>query len=341
MLQWSKYIETRLTRFVILYAMQYLYPILLGGIGSFFLYKGATLFLDHSSALARYWRVPLIIIGLTIVAIGTSLPELIVGILAGIEGQNDLVLGNVLGSNMANIGIVLGISALIYPIHLDEVKRSRLELYSLIFSVALLYLMVLDSSLSRLDGSVLIVCGLVFLGLAIRYHRHEHVDSEEVNTTIHLTRRKDLIISVMAVGAGLILLLVGARMIVTNAVTVARLFHLSELFIGITLVAIGTSLPEIITSIVGSVRKSNDLVLGNVIGSNIINVLLVLGITVCITPISVATNFWKLDLPLLLVATVILTHFMYTGKKLGRAYGIMLISMYALYILIASLVERF
>lgn len=319
--------------------MQYLIPILLGAIGSFFLYKGATLFLDHSSALARYWHVPLIIIGLTIVAIGTSLPELIVGILAGVEGQNDLVLGNVLGSNMANIGVVLGISVLIYPIHLGEAKQSRLELYSLIFSVALLYVLILDGSLSRLDGSILIGCGLSFLGLAIRHHRHEHVNSDEVNTAIRITRHKDLIISLMAVGAGLILLLVGARMIVTNAVTVARLFNLSELFIGITLVAVGTSLPEIITSIVGSIRKSNDLVLGNVIGSNIINVLLVLGITVCITPIAVATNFWKLDLPLLLVATLIMTRFMYTGKKLGKAYGLLLISLYGLYILIAYLAE--
>ncbi len=321
--------------------MQYFIPLLLGAVGSFFLYKGATLFLDHSSALARYWRVPLIIIGLTIVAIGTSLPELIVGILAGIEGQNDLVLGNVLGSNMANIGIVLGISALIYPIHLGEAKQSRLELYSLIFSVALLYLMVLDGSLSRLDGVTLVVCGLGFLGLAIRYHLHERVDSDEVNATIRIARHKDLIISLMAVGAGLILLLVGARMIVTNAVIVARLFNLSELFIGITLVAVGTSLPEIITSIVGSLRKSNDLVLGNVIGSNIINVLLVLGITVCITPISVATNFWKLDLPLLLLATLLLTHFMYTGKKLGKAYGVLLIGLYGLYVLIALILERF
>jgi len=321
--------------------MDYFIPILLGGIGSFFLYKGAILFVDHSSALARYWRVPLIIIGLTIVAIGTSLPELIVGILAGIEGQNDLVLGNVLGSNMANIGIVLGISVLIYPIRLGEGKRSRLELYSLVFSVALLYLLALDSYLSRLDGCILIVCGLLFLGLAIHYHQHEHVRSDEVNTIIHITHHKDLIISLMAVGTGLILLLVGARMIVTNAVAVARLFNLSELFIGITLVAVGTSLPEIITSIVGSVRKSNDLVLGNVIGSNIINVLLVLGMTVCITPISVATNLWKLDLPLLLLATLMVTYFMYTGKKLNKLYGVLLISVYGLYLLIAILLERF
>lgn len=321
--------------------MNYLLPVLLGAVGSFFLYMGATLFLDHSSALARYWRVPLIVIGLTIVALGTSLPELVVSILAGLEQQNNLVLGNVLGSNMANIGIVLGISALIYPLHLGAVKQSRLEIYSLLFSVALLYLMVLDGNLGRLDGIGLIACGLGFMGLALNYHRNQHVDSDEVNSKIIITKHKELATSGVAIAAGLVLLVVGARMVVTNAVTLANLFNLSELFIGLTLVAIGTSLPEIVTAIVGSVRKSNALVLGNVVGSNILNILIILGITVCISPITVNTNFWKFDLPLLLLATIVLTRFMYQGKWLGKLDGVILISMYVAYVLIAFLLERF
>lgn len=321
--------------------MTYLIPILLGAVGAFFLYKGSVLFLDHSSALARYWRVPLIIIGLTIVALGTSLPELVVGIFAGLEGKNDIVLGNVLGSNVANIGIVLGLSMLIYPINLNVAQKSRLELVSLLFSVALLYVLVLDGYLSRFEGVILIIFGIGFTWLAVRYHgKNNGIEAEDMPTRTVIRRRKDLIVSVIAIAAGLGLLFVGARMIVTNAIVVARLLHLSEVFIGITVVAIGTSLPEIVTAIVGSLRKSNDLVIGNVVGSNILNILIVLGVTVCIAPITVAASFWKVDLPMVLFMTVVLAGMIYRGQRLGKRFGILFLGAYSLYIFIAFLVEQ-
>lgn len=321
--------------------MIYLIPILLGAVGAFFLYKGSTLFLDHTSALARYWRVPLIIIGLTIVALGTSLPELVVGIFASLEQKNDIVLGNVLGSNVANIGIVLGLSILIYPINLGLAQKSRLELFGLLSSVGLLYLMVLDGYLGRFDGIVLMAVGIGFTVLAMRYHsRQNGIERDDIVTNITIRRRKDIVVSLVALVAGLVLLFVGARMVVTNAIVVARLLQLSELFIGITIVAIGTSLPEIVTAIVASLRKSNDLVIGNVVGSNILNILIVLGVTICIAPITVATSFWKFDLPLVLLLTLLLAGLMYRGQRLTKGFGVMFLGVYGLYIVMAVLVEQ-
>ncbi len=321
--------------------MTYLIPVTLGAIGVFFLYKGSTLFLDHSSALARYWRVPLIVVGLTIIALGTSLPELVVGILAGIEQKNDIVLGNVLGSNVANIGIVLGLSILIYPLHPGMTQKSRLELFGLLFSLATLSLLIFDGYLSRFDGVILVVFGVVFTWLAVRYHgRGNGIDAEDIPTMTTIKRHKDLLVSIVAILAGLVLLFVGAQMVVTNAVTLARLFQLSELFIGITIVAVGTSLPEIVTAIVGSLRKSNDLVIGNVVGSNILNILIVLGITVCIAPIHVATSFWKFDLPMVLLMTILLVGLIYRGKRLSKSFGLLFLSAYGLYILIAFFAEQ-
>ncbi|MFA6475183.1 MAG: calcium/sodium antiporter [Patescibacteria group bacterium] len=321
--------------------MAYVIPIVLGAVGMFILYKGSTLFLDHSSALARYWRVPLIIIGLTIVALGTSLPELVVGIIAGLEQKNDIVLGNVLGSNVANIGIVLGLSILIYPINLGLAKKSRLELFGLLCSIGLLYLMVIDGYLSRVDGVILVACGVGFTWIAVRYHSQNNgIERDDIATNIAIRQRKDLVVSVAALLAGLALLFVGARMVVTNAIVLARLFQLSELFIGITIVAVGTSLPEIVTGITASLRKSNDLVIGNVVGSNILNILIVLGVTICIAPITVAASFWKFDLPLVLLLTLLLAGLMYRGQRLSKGFGVMFLSAYGLYVLIAFLVEQ-
>lgn len=321
--------------FIISAAMQYLIPIVLGAVGAFLLYKGAILFLDHSTALARYWHVPVILIALTIVALGTSLPELVVGIVAGLDGNNDIVLGNVLGSNMANIGLVLGISAIIFPIQLRSAKDSRFEFFGLLLSVAVVYATALDGQLSRVDGFVLTAVGIAFIIVAVRYHASNQSFDETVPARVTIASQRDRWVSLLAIAAGLSLLFVGARMIVTNAIVVARLFHISEVLIGLTLVAIGTSLPEIVTSIVGSLRKDNDIVLGNVVGSNILNLLIVLGLTLVISPIAVTPTLWKFDLPLLLVATVSLVGLLYTRKTLGRVVGYTLVLMYGLYILLS------
>lgn len=309
--------------------MQYAVPLLLGAVGAFFLYKGASLLIDGATSLARSFGVPVVVIGFTIVALGTSTPELIVGIIAGTQGKSELVLGNILGSNMANIGLVLGIGALFYPAGLP-VKNGRIETFSLIFALAVLYMLARDGALNRLDGAVLTVLGIGFMVLMSKAHRPTPPE-RVVDAVTSIKPRRERLLSAVAVAAGIALLFVGARMVVTNAVILARLFGISELLIGLTVVAIGTSLPEIVTSAIAVAKKSPDLTVGNALGSNILNVFLVLGITVLITPISADRTLWRFDLPILLVTTIATIALMKRGK-LTKLHGALFLGVYAAYI---------
>lgn len=316
--------------------MQYAVPIVLGAVGAFFLYKGAVLLIDGATSLARSIGIPVVVIGFTIVALGTSTPELIVGIVAGVQGKSELVLGNILGSNMANIGLVLGIGALLYPLGLP-VRNGRLETFTLVFALAVLYALARDGALSRFDGVLLLALGIAFMILLARAHRPT-VKERVMDAAGAMKFRRERILQFVAVAAGIALLYVGARMVVTNAITLARLFHISELLIGLSVVAIGTSLPEIVTSAIAARKKSADLTVGNALGSNILNVFLVLGLTVIITPIAVDASLWRYDLPILLVTTLTTVAIMKRGK-LTRIHGALFLGAYAAYLAFSFLVR--
>lgn len=312
-------------------------PLLLGAGGAFFLYKGASMLIAGSTSLARSFGVPVVVIGFTIVALGTSTPELIVGIVAGAQGKSELVLGNILGSNMANIGLVLGIGALFYPSGLP-VKNGRLETFSLIFALAILYALARDGALGRLDGAILTTLGIAFMILMSKAHRPTR--PERVMDAVGAIKpRRERLLSAIAVAAGIALLYVGARMVVTNAVTLARLFGISELLIGLTVVAIGTSLPEIVTSAIAVAKRSPDLTVGNALGSNILNVFIVLGVTVLITPITADRTLWRYDLPILLVTTIATVALMKKGK-LTKIHGVLFFGVYAAYLVFSFWVRN-
>lgn len=307
----------------------------LGGVGVYLLYRGATLLIDSATDLAKNVGVPIVVIGVTIVAFGTSLPELVVGLVAASDGNSDIVLGNILGSNMANLGLVLGIAALLRPVKVP--LTDRFEVFSMIFATSALFFLVHDGTLGRIDGAMLLALGIAFTFLVMRRARSEHKIEQAVELAVTLQHRRARLWNVLGALAGVALIFVGARMVVTQALGIAKLVGLSDVLVGITLVAIGTSIPEIVTTVIASIRGNSSLTVGNVVGSNVLNIFMVLGLTVLITPIHVRPTVWRYDLPILLAATVLAIRFIRKDKILGRWEGLFLLAGYTAYIVFAFL----
>lgn len=310
--------------------------IVLLAVGIGLLVFGARLLIDHALALAKSWGVAIIAIGFTVVAVGTSLPELLVGIIAGWQGQGDLVVGNILGSNLANIGLILGLALLIRPAVLPA-RNHALESYSLVVSSVLLFLLLLDGRLSRLDGLLLTLLGIGFLWLALRRGREEHRLVQTVEKATAALRPRRRAAHVVGILAGIALLYFGARLTVDNAVTLATLAGLSQAVIGLTIIAIGTSLPELFTSVIASWRREGDLAIGNALGSNIMNILLVLGLTALVAPIRTSFGLWRHDLITLIVVTAVVAALLRYARHLGRVWGAVLSGSYLIFAVFAYL----
>lgn len=304
-------------------------------LGLAFLYKGANWFVEGASALARHFGVSPLVIGLTVVAFGTSMPELIVNVFAAIQGNSDVAFGNIIGSNIINIMLILGLTGLITPI---AVKRSIVwkEIPFALLAVLVLATMsnkvILSSEpanlLTRVDGIVLLSFFLIFVYYLFESIRGSKSSSPDIAAEYSSTR-----ISLMLIG-GLFALILGGRMTVDGAVSIARDMGISELLISSTIVAIGTSLPELVTSIAAAVKKEVDISVGNIIGSNIFNIFLIMGVSATVHPLTVPAviNF---DLLILTIATFLCFVFMFTGEKhkLERWEASLLLLIYAGYTL--------
>jgi cation:H+ antiporter len=301
-------------------------------LGLALLLKGGDWLVDGATALARKYRVSELAIGLTIVAFGTSAPELVVNVLASAEGHADIAFGNVIGSNNFNLVFILGISGLIAPIAVSAGTVWKEIPMSLVAAVALL-LLANDQlygqetiMLSRMDGIILLTLFALFLFYIYRNMRDEtpEVESEQAPRSTLKT--------ILFIAAGLGGLVVGGRLVVDSAVDIARFFQLSEKIIGLTIVAAGTSLPELVTSLVAIKKKSNDIAVGNILGSNIFNIFLVLGISSTIKPMPFSTVF-NIDITILLAGTVALFIAMFTGgkKKLDRWEAALLVAFFVGY----------
>jgi cation:H+ antiporter len=294
-------------------------PIVLLLIGFVLLVFGAEKLVEAASALAANFGIPNIVIGLTIVAFGTSAPELVVNIFAAVSGSSEMVMGNVLGSNIFNVLGILGISALIYPLTVKS-NTTWIEIPLSFLAAVLIWViandMLLDfhagNLISRSDGLILILFFTVFLVYNITVSKSSQVTGETVEIPLGYTTTK----SVLWIVVGLAGLIIGGKLIVDNAVELARLFGMSERIIGLTIVSIGTSLPELATSVAAVRKKKVDIAIGNVVGSNIFNTFLILGLSSVITPVQVnqASN---LDILANIVAGLLLFLFIFTGK--GRA----------------------
>lgn len=291
-------------------------------VGMLFLVKGADFFVDGSASVAKILKVPSLIIGLTIVALGTSLPEASVSITASIAGNNELALSNVVGSNIFNTLVVVGCSAMIAPfvMHRDIVKRDLI--INLIVSVALCAFM-FDGVLSRLDGILLLIGLVAFMLILIRSALRYRVEEEMVEA---LPIGKSIILIIIGVAA----IILGGNFVVSGASDIARQWGMSDTLIGLTIVSIGTSLPELVTSVVAARKGESSLSLGNAIGSNILNILFILGISGTLTPIAVIPEN-IIDVAVLIGVALFVLILARFNDKMTRMKAAVFIGLYAIY----------
>ena len=291
-------------------------------LGFVLLIKGADYFVDGASSVAKLLKIPSVIIGLTIAAIGTSAPEAAVSISAGLSGNSDIALSNVVGSNMFNLLVVLGVSAVICPMMSDQSILKRDIWWSLGATVAV-FVMMLDMKISRVEG-ILLLCGLVtYLVILVRSALKNRTEGEEVKTMSPLK-------SVICIIGGLAAVAIGGDLVVDNAVLIAQTLGMSETFIGLTIIAMGTSLPELVTSIVAAKKGDSGLALGNVVGSNIFNFLFILGMASALTPIN-ASSALLVDVAIIAASTLVVYIFGKTGNKTTRWEGAACLAIYAAY----------
>jgi len=309
-------------------------------VGFALLIKGADVFVEAASSLARRLRVSDLVVGLTVVAFGTSLPELAVNVTASVQGNTGITIGNVIGSNIANILLILGVSGVIYPLVVTrgtvwrEIPLSLLA--AIVVGIAANDLLIdgaPGSVLSRADGLVLLCFFAIFLYYSASIARNfEGVDSAVPKAQMSIQR-----IGVM-MAIGFVALILGSRWVVGGAVKMATALGISESIIGLTIVALGTSLPELATSAAAAYRKNPDIAIGNVVGSNIFNLFFILGVSAVIRPVPFETRA-NLDIGALVVSSVLLFLWMFTGKRhvLERWQAGVFLGGYTLYILLLLL----
>lgn len=297
-------------------------PYVLLLLGFLFLVKGADLFVDGSSSIAKHMKIPSVIVGLTIVAMGTSAPEASVSITAALSGNCDISLGNIVGSNIFNFLTVIGVSAMIFPIisHKDIIKR---DLWWNLGITGLLLLLIIDKKIGRIDGVILLLGMALYLFVVIKNALKNRTDESKENL---ISVPKSLIFMII----GLAAIICGGNFVVDNASIIAKSLGLSETLIGLTIVAIGTSLPELVTSITAARKKEAGIALGNAVGSNIFNILFILGASSVLTPINVASELF-IDTVILIAVGILIFIFAYTGRKTNRTEGIICTLLYVAY----------
>ena len=301
-------------------------------IGFFFLIKGADLFVEGAASIAKKFNVPSMVIGLTIVAMGTSAPEAAVSITSSLAGQNDMSVANVVGSNFFNILVVLGVSSIIatLPVEKNTIKK---DTPFLLLVSGLLLLFGLDLRIGRIEGLILLAFFAYFLVNTVKTAKNSSSDTKEeaaitaeAEEVVEFSLPKTILLSLIGI-AGIVL---GGDMVVDSATKIATSFGMSANLVGLTIVAVGTSLPEFVTSIVAIKKGETEIAIGNVIGSNLFNILLVLGLATTIKPI-VISMFALFDIVFMVIITLILYFFMKKNNKLVKSQGFILLALYIAY----------
>ena len=291
-------------------------------IGFVLLIKGADLFVDGSSSIAGILKVPSVIIGLTIVAMGTSAPEAAVSINAGLSGNSDISLGNIVGSNIFNLLVVIGACAVIFPAKSD-VDILKRDLWWNIGVSVLLLITIFDGKLSRMEGIIFLAVFIFYLGLMVRSAMKNRMEETPMNVM-------PLWKSLLFVIIGLAAVVFGGDMVVDNASLIATQWGLSDTLVGLTIVAIGTSLPELVTSITASKKGDSGIALGNAVGSCLFNILFILGMASTLTPINAVPEL-IIDTAILIAVTILILIVAKTGKKTNRVEGIICVAAYIIY----------
>ena len=304
--------------------MNLITAVLLLILGFVLLVKGSDIFVDGSSSIARILGIPSIIIGLTIVSMGTSAPEAAVSITAGLKGSNEIALSNLVGSNIFNMLCVAGFSAVITPFLVDDIVLKRDLPICIIASVIAAIFAVTGNVISRIEGIILLVIFVSYIAYLVMDAIKNRAQSEEEEKTLSPLK------SVLFIIIGLAAIIFGGQLVVNNAKVIAKVFGMSETLIGLTIVAIGTSLPEFVTSIVAAKKGQSAIAIGNVVGSNIFNITFILGMSTVFTPIAVI-NEAVIDALFMIITMAAGYICCLTAKKLTRAEGIFFVLMYVIY----------
>ncbi len=307
-------------------------------VGLIILVTGAEVMVRGASRLASTFGISALVIGLTVVAFGTSAPELAVSVQSALSGQADLALGNVIGSNVANILLILGIAALVAPLTVAS-QLVRFDVPLMIAASVAVYLMGMDGRLNWWDGFILVFSVIAYTTWLIRQSRHEQksvrADYAKEYDEAHDDSWYGVLWNLLLMVGGLIMLVLGARWLVDSAIVMARWWGVSELVIGLTVVAMGTSLPEIATSVIAVFRGERDIAVGNAIGSNLFNLLSVLGFTSLIAPggIGVPMGVLGFDLPIMIATAIACLPIFYTGNLIARWEGGVFLAYYIAYVI--------
>lgn len=301
-------------------------------VGFILLIKGADFLVEGSKNIAKKLKISEMVIGLTVVSIGTSMPELFVSVTSALNGSSDIALGNVIGSNLCNLLLILGISAIIRPIIFKKQTKSFDIPFCIFLTALFIVLCNINNNLSLIDGIILIVLFLCFLIYTIILGKKQSSLIKEAQEDL---KKINVLPNVIFIILGIVGLKFGGDFVVDNSIEVAKALNISEKVISLTIVAIGTSLPELITSITAAIKGSSDIAIGNIIGSNIFNILLIAGLSSIIKPMNFDTTY-NIQLIILMISTVVLSIFPYTDKKdeMTRSNGITYIMIYALYMVL-------
>ena len=290
------------------------------------LFYGADWIVKGGSQLAKYFGLSTIVIGLTVVAFGTSLPELVVSLAAALEGSPTIAIGNVVGSNIANVGLVLGLSSLVFPI---TIKFTQVKIDLGIYMVVCLLFtyFCMDGEIIRMEGLILFACIIAYTWFAIT-HPAKNRDPEigQINPNVPLSKLLLLILF------GILLLSIGANIFITGAIDIARYFGVSEIVIGMTIVALGTSLPELATSVIAAFRKESAISIGNIIGSNLFNLLSVIGLVSMISPLESPVEIIHFEIPYMVVYGLVLVPISLMPQPIHRGTALLLLLGYGMFI---------
>lgn len=296
-------------------------------LGGDFLVKGAT-------GLALNLRIPQMLVGMTVVALGTSAPELVVTVQAALSGKPDIAIGNVVGSNIANVALILGLTVLIFPITIKKASL-RFDWVMMMLASIAFYLCALDGEISRLEGVFFIFALVAFIAIGIRRARSNRKAGNAIPVDPDLAevaqKKYSLFKLILFIVLGTVGLVIGAKLLLNGAETVARHFGISDRVIAISLVAFGTSLPELAASVIAAFKKQQDISLGNIIGSNLFNILAILGVTSLIQPIHVSSEIMHSDIFWMLATSFAILPLSIRRLRLGRLDGIILMGAYGVF----------
>ena len=295
------------------------------------LYYGAEGLVFGASSLAKRLGISALVIGLTIVSIGTSMPELLVSIKAAMNGQSAISIGNALGSNLFNIGIILGLSAIIYPL-LAKKQLLKFDVPVMILTSVLFLLLFLDSKISRIEAILMVILFLSYTTYLLVSSKRKHNINPNRDEDDDIKLTKHWALDILFIVVGLVALVWGSDLLVVNAIIIAERLGMSEAMIGLTIVSAGTSMPELATSAVAAFKKRTDIAIGNIVGSNIFNILLILGVAGIIQPIS-TPDINYIDALVVVALGVLLWLFMKMSASIRRWQGVVFIVLYVLYII--------